>query len=143
MNELYELYKTSLKGYKKTELEELDKEIAETAATFASEEWFLINGGYGGVQYVDGTDICHLPFIKNVGLYPTRKEKNSPTFGELKALSFYIRNKERLEALSEALIKKQKMIITSANSTLVGPENNLAKLLIQPEPKEKTIQYVK
>lgn len=143
MKDIYELYIDSLKGHKKTDIQSLDQLITEIAAEFASEEWFLVNDGFGGIQYVDGTDICNLPFIKNVGLYPTRKDKDKPTFGELKAMSFYIRNKAKLEALSDALIRKQKMIAESASSSLAGPEVNLAKLLLTEEPKEKAVQMVK
>lgn len=143
MKDIYELYIESLKGHKKTFIQSLDELITEIAAEFASEEWFLVNDGFGGIQYVDGTDICNLPFIKNVGLYPTRKDKDKPTFGELKAMSFYIRNKAKLEALSDALIRKQKMIAESASSSLAGPEVNLAKLLLTEEPKEKAVQMVK
>lgn len=143
MKDIYELYIESLKGHKKTFIQSLDELITEISAEFASEEWFLVNDGFGGIQYVDGTDICNLPFIKNVGLYPTRKDKDKPTFGELKAMSFYIRNKAKLEALSDALIRKQKMIAESASSSLAGPEVNLAKLLLTEEPKEKTVQMVK
>jgi hypothetical protein len=142
MKDIYELYIESLKGHKKTSIQSLDQQIAEIALEFSSEEWFLVNDGYGGIQYVDGTDICNLPFIKNVGLYPTRKDKDKPTFGELKAMSFYIRNKAKIEALSDALLRKQKMIFESATSDLAGPEVNLAKLLLE-EPKEKAIQMVK
>lgn len=143
MKDIYELYIESLKGHKKTFIQSLDELIIEIAAEFASEEWFLVNDGFGGIQYVDGTDICNLPFIKNVGLYPIRKDKDKPTFGELKAMSFYIRNKAKLEALSDALIRKQKMIAESASSSLAGPEVNLAKLLLTEEPKEKAVQMVK
>ena len=143
MKDIYELYIESLKGHKKTFIQSLDELIIEIAAEFASEEWFLVNDGFGGIQYVDGTDICNLPFIKNVGLYPIRKDKDKPTFGELKAMSFYIRNKTKLEALSDALIRKQKMIAESASSSLAGPEVNLAKLLLTEEPKEKAVQMVK
>lgn len=143
MSEIYELYINSLKGHKKDKIQELDKQIAEISAEFASEEWFLVNEGYGGIQYVDGSDICHLPYIKGVGLYPTRKEKNKPTFGELKALSFYIRNRNKIEALSDVLIEKRKMIMTSAASDLAGPEVTLAKLLLVEETPEKAIQKVK
>lgn len=143
MKDIYELYINSLKGHKKTFIQSLDELIAEIALEFASEEWFLVNDGFGGIQYVDGTDICNLPFIKNVGLYPTRREKDKPTFGELKAMSFYIRNKAKLEALSDALIKKQKMIAESASSSLAGPEVNLAKLLISEEKPEKVIQKIR
>lgn len=143
MKDIYELYIESLKGHKKTFIQSLDELITEIAAEFASEEWFLVNDGFGGIQYVDGTDICNLPFIKNVGLYPIRKDKDKPTFGELKAMSFYIRNKAKLEALSDALIRKQKMIAESASSSLAGPEVNLAKLLLTEEPKEKAVQMVK
>ena len=143
MKDIYELYIESLKGHKKTFIQSLDELIIEIAAEFASEEWFLVNDGFGGIQYVDGTDICNLPFIKNVGLYPIRKDKDKPTFGELKAMSFYIRNKTKLEALSDALIRKQKMIAESASSSLAGPEVNLAKLLLTAEPKEKAVQMVK
>lgn len=143
MKDIYELYIDSLKGHKKTSIQSLDQLIVEIASEFASEEWFLVNDGFGGIQYVDGTDICNLPFIKNVGLYPTRKNKDKPTFGELKALSFYIRNKAKIEALSDALIRKQKMIVESASSSLAGPEVNLAKLLLTEEPKEKAVQMVK
>lgn len=143
MKDIYELYIDSLKGHKKTSIQSLDQLIVEIASEFASEEWFLVNDGFGGIQYVDGTDICNLPFIKNVGLYPTRKDKDKPTFGELKALSFYIRNKAKIEALSDALIRKQKMIVESASSSLAGPEVNLAKLLLTEEPKEKAVQMVK
>ena len=143
MKDIYELYIQSLKGHKKTFIQSLDELIIEIAAEFASEEWFLVNDGFGGIQYVDGTDICNLPFIKNVGLYPIRKDKDKPTFGELKAMSFYIRNKAKLEALSDALIRKQKMIAESASSSLAGPEVNLAKLLLTEEPKEKAVQMVK
>lgn len=143
MKDIYELYIESLKGHKKTFIQSLDELITKIAAEFASEEWFLVNDGFGGIQYVDGTDICNLPFIKNVGLYPIRKDKDKPTFGELKAMSFYIRNKAKLEALSDALIRKQKMIAESASSSLAGPEVNLAKLLLTEEPKEKTVQMVK
>ena len=143
MKDIYELYIESLKGHKKTFIQSLDELITEIAAEFASEEWFLVNDGFGGIQYVDGTDICNLPFIKNVGLYPIRKDKDKPTFGELKAMSFYIRNKTKLEALSDALIRKQKMIAESASSSLAGPEVNLAKLLLTEEPKEKAVQMVK
>ena len=135
IKDIYELYIESLKGHKKTFIQSLDELIIEIAAEFASEEWFLVNDGFGGIQYVDGTDICNLPFIKNVGLYPIRKDKDKPTFGELKAMSFYIRNKTKLEALSDALIRKQKMIAESASSSLAGPEVNLAKLLLTEEPK--------
>ena len=58
-------------------------------------------------------------------------------------MSFYIRNKTKLEALSDALIRKQKMIAESASSSLAGPEVNLAKLLLTEEPKEKAVQMVK
>lgn len=143
MKEIYDLYIESLKGHKKLYIQSLDEQINEIAASFSQEEWFLVNDGYGGIQYVDGTDICNLPFIKNVGLYPTRKEKDKPTFGELKAMSFYIRNKARVEALSDALIRKQKMISESAASELAGPEANLAKLLLVEEPKEKAVQMIK
>lgn len=143
MKDIYELYIDSLKGHKKTSIQSLDQLIVEIASEFASEEWFLVNDGFGGIQYVDGTDICNLPFIKNVGLYPTRKDKDKPTFGELKAMSFYIRNKAKIEALSDALIRKQKMIVESASSSLAGPEVNLAKLLLTEEPKEKAVQMVK
>lgn len=143
MKDIYELYIESLKGHKKTFIQSLDELIIEIAAEFASEEWFLVNDGFGGIQYVDGIDICNLPFIKNVGLYPIRKDKDKPTFGELKAMSFYIRNKAKLEALSDALIRKQKMIAESASSSLAGPEVNLAKLLLTEEPKEKAVQMVK
>lgn len=143
MKDIYELYIDSLKGHKKTSIQSLDQLIVEIASEFASEEWFLVNDGFGGIQYVDGTDICNLPFIKNVGLYPTRKNKDKPTFGELKALSFYIRNKAKIEALSDALISKQKMIVESASSSLAGPEVNLAKLLLTEEPKEKAVQMIK
>ena len=143
MKDIYELYIDRLKGHKKTSIQSLDQLIVEIASEFASEEWFLVNDGFGGIQYVDGTDICNLPFIKNVGLYPTRKNKDKPTFGELKALSFYIRNKAKIEALSDALIRKQKMIVESASSSLAGPEVNLAKLLLTEEPKEKAVQMVK
>lgn len=143
MKDIYELYIESLKGHKKTFIQSLDELITKIAAEFASEEWFLVNDGFGGIQYVDGTDICNLPFIKNVGLYPIRKDKDKPTFGELKAMSFYIRNKAKLEALSDALIRKQKMIAESASSSLAGPEVNLAKLLLTEEPKEKAVQMVK
>lgn len=142
MNEIYELYIESLKGHKKTSLQKIDNLIQEIAKDFVSEEWFLVNEGYGGIQYVDGNDICSLPYIKNIGLYPTRKEKNKPTFGELKALSFYIRNREKIEVLSEALIAKQKMIIESATSNLAGSETTLAKILIE-EPQQKAIQKIK
>lgn len=143
MKDIYELYIDSLKGHKKTYIQSLDQLITEIAADFVSEEWFLVNNGFGGIQYVDGTDICNLPFIKNVGLYPTRKDKDKPTFGELKAMSFYIRNKAKIETLSDALIRKQKMIVESASSSLAGPEVNLAKLLLTEEPKEKAVQMVK
>ena len=143
MKDIYELFIESIKGHKKTFIQSLDELIIEIAAEFASEEWFLVNDGFGGIQYVDGTDICNLPFIKNVGLYPIRKDKDKPTFGELKAMSFYIRNKAKLEALSDALIRKQKMIAESASSSLAGPEVNLAKLLLTEEPKEKAVQMVK
>lgn len=143
MKDIYELYIDSLKGHKKTDIQSLDQLITEIAAEFAPEEWFLINDGFGGIQYVDGTDICNLPFIKSVGLYPTRKDKDKPTFGELKAMSFYIRNKAKLEALSDALIRKQKMIAESAASSLAGPEVNLAKLLMEEKPAEKAVQLVK
>ena len=143
MKDIYELYIDSLKGHKKTSIQSLDQLIVEIASEFASEEWFLVNDGFGGIQYVDGTDICNLPFIKNVGLYPTRKDKDKPTFGELRAMSFYIRNKAKIEALSDALIRKQKMIVDSASSSLAGPEVNLAKLLLTEEPKEKAVQMVK
>lgn len=143
MKDIYELYIDSLKGHKKTSIQSLDQLIVEIASDFASEEWFLVNDGFGGIQYVDGTDICNLPFIKNVGLYPTRKDKDKPTFSELRAMSFYIRNKAKIEALSDALIRKQKMIVDSASSSLAGPEVNLAKLLLTEEPKEKAVQMVK
>lgn len=143
MKDIYELYIDSLKGHKKTSIQSIDQLIVEITSEFASEEWFLVNDGFGGIQYVDGTDICNLPFIKNVGLYPTRKDKDKPTFGELKALSFYIRNKAKIEALSDALIRKQKMIVESASSSLAGPEVNLAKLLLTEEPKEKAVQMIK
>ena len=143
MKDIYALYIESLKGHKKTTIENIDKLITEIASEFSSEEWFLVNEGYGGIQYVDGTDICNLPYIKNVGLYPTRKVKDKPTYGELRALSFYVRNKTSVEALSEALIAKEKMIKESANSNLAGPEANLAKLLLTEEQKEKQVQKVK
>ena len=143
MKEIYDLYKDSLKGHKKETIEKYDQQIDEIAARFAPEEWFLVNNGYGGIEYVDGTDICHLPFIKNVGFYPTRKNKDIPTYGELKALSFYIRNKDILEKLGDILISKQQMISTSASSDLAGSETTLAKLLISEEKPEKAIQKIK
>ena len=143
MKDIYELYIESLKGHKKTFIQSLDELITEIAAEFASEEWFLVNEGYGGIQYVDGLDICNLPFIKGVGLYPTRKVKDKPTFGELKALTFYVRNKNKLEALSDALIRKQNLITASAASTLAGPEVSLAKLLVAEQPQQKEVQKVK
>ena len=108
MKDMYELYKNSLHGYKKEELKSIDQTINEIALSFADEEWFLVNGGFDGIEYVDGNDVCRLPFIKNVGLYPTRRDKNKPSFGELQALSFYVRNKTKVDALSDALIKKYK-----------------------------------
>lgn len=143
MKDIYDLYKDSLKGHKKETIEKYDQQIDEIAASFAPEEWFLVNNGYGGIEYVDGTDICHLPFIKNVGFYPTRKNKDIPTYGELKALSFYIRNKDILEKLGDILISKQQMISTSASSDLAGSETTLAKLLISEEKPEKAIQKIK
>lgn len=143
MKDIYDLYKDSLKGHKKETIEKYDQQIDEIAASFAPEEWFLVNNGYGGIEYVDGTDICHLPFIKNVGFYPTRKNKDIPTYGELKALSFYIRNKDILEKLGDILISKQQMISTSASSDLAGSETTLAKLLISEEKSEKAIQKIK
>lgn len=143
MKDIYDLYKDSLKGHKKETIEKYDQQIDEIAARFAPEEWFLVNNGYGGIEYVDGTDICHLPFIKNVGFYPTRKNKDIPTYGELKALSFYIRNKDILEKLGDILISKQQMISTSASSDLAGSETTLAKLLISEEKPEKAIQKIK
>ena len=143
MKDIYDLYKDSLKGHKKETIEKYDQQIDEIAARFAPEEWFLVNNGYGGIEYVDGTDICHLPFIKNVGFYPTRKNKNIPTYGELKALSFYICNKDILEKLGDILISKQQMISTSASSDLAGSETTLAKLLISEEKPEKAIQKIK
>lgn len=143
MKDIYDLYKDSLKGHKKETIEKYDQQIDEIAARFAPEEWFLVNNGYGGIEYVDGTDICHLPFIKNVGFYPTRKNKDIPTYGELKALSFYIRNKDILEKLGDILISKQQMISTSASSDLAGSETTFAKLLISEEKPEKAIQKIK
>ena len=142
MSEMYDLYKESLKGHKKTSLEAYDKQISELAAKFAPEEWFLVNEGYGGIEYVDGCDICHLPFIKNVGFYPTRKDKDKLTYGELKAISFYIRNKDTLETLGDILIRKQEMITLSATSNLAGLESEFAKALVSEKQEEKPMQKV-
>ena len=142
MKDIYELYKDSLKGEKRHKLSSYDYRIQEIAAFFAQEEWFLIDNGYGGIEYHDGIDICRLPFIKNIGFYPTRKDKDNVTFGELKALGFYIRNKKLVEELSILLISKAKMITASASGSLVGPENDYAKLLFTKQT-EKTVQKVK
>ena len=143
MKDIYDLYVKSLKGHKKTDIMSLDEKIAEISSDFISEDWFLVNEGFGGLQCVDGIDICNLPFIRNVGLYPIRKDKNKPTYGELKALIFYMHNKTKLEELSDALISKYKMINESATSILAGPEVELAKVLLSEEPKQKAVQKVK
>ncbi len=140
MNDLYELYKSSLKGYKKDDLDSYDKEITEIAAVLAEEDWFLIDYGFGGIEYYDGIDLCRLPFIKNVGLYPTRKDKNNVTYPELTAMSFYIRNKNRVDELSRLLVSKYKIIKDSAKSNLAGPETELAKLLLAPKEEQKQSQ---
>lgn len=142
MKDMYELYKNSLHGYKKEELKSIDQTINEIALSFAEEEWFLVNGGFDGIEYVDGNDVCRLPFIKNVGLYPTRRDKNKPSFGELQALSFYVRNKTKVDALSDALIKKYKLIISSAKESN-GMEQDVAKMLLVKEQPEKAMQKVK
>lgn len=142
MKDMYELYKNSLHGYKKEELKSIDQTINEIALSFADEEWFLVNGGFDGIEYVDGNDVCRLPFIKNVGLYPTRRDKNKPSFGELQALSFYVRNKTKVDALSDALIKKYKLIISSAKESN-GMEQDVAKMLLVKEQPEKAMQKVK
>ena len=142
MKDMYELYKNSLHGYKKEELKSIDQTINEIALSFAGEEWFLVNGGFDGIEYVDGNDVCRLPFIKNVGLYPTRRDKNKPSFGELQALSFYVRNKTKVDALSDALIKKYKLIVSSAKESN-GMEQDVAKMLLVKEQPEKAMQKVK
>ena len=142
MKDMYELYKNSLHGYKKEELQGIDRTINEIAFSFAEEEWYLINGGFDGIEYIDGNDVCRLPFIKNVGLYPTRKDKNKPSFAELQALSFYVRNKSKVDELSDALIKKYKLIVSSAKES-VGMEQDVAKMLLVKEQPEKAIQKVK
>lgn len=142
MKDMYELYKNSLHGYKKEELKSIDQTINEIALSFADEEWFLVNGGFDGIEYVDGNDVCRLPFIKNVGLYPTRRDKNKPSFGELQALSFYVRNKTKVDAVSDALIKKYKLIISSAKESN-GMEQDVAKMLLVKEQPEKAMQKVK
>ena len=142
MKDMYELYKNSLHGYKKEELKSIDQTINEIALSFADEEWFLVNGGFDGIEYVDGNDVCRLPLIKNVGLYPTRRDKNKPSFGELQALSFYVRNKTKVDALSDALIKKYKLIISSAKESN-GMEQDVAKMLLVNEQPEKAMQKVK
>lgn len=142
MKDMYELYKNSLHGYKKEELKSIDQTINEIALSFADEEWFLVNGGFDGIEYVDGNDVCRLPFIKNVGLYPTRRDKNKPSFGELQALSFYVRNKTKVDALSDALIKKYKLIVSSAKESN-GMEQDVAKMLLVKEQPEKAMQKVK
>ena len=142
MKDIYELYKNSLHGYKKSELEGIDKIIDEISAIFAEEEWFLVNGGFEGIEYIDGNDSCKLPFIKNIGLYPIRKNKEKPTYGEMQALVFYVRHKNNIDKLSEALIKKHKMINTSLKES-VGIEKEMAQMLLTKEPKEKIVQKVK
>lgn len=142
MKDIYELYKNSIVGYKKTALEEIDKQILELEKIFANEDWFLVNGGFDGMEYLDGTDVCRIPFIKNVGLYPTRKEKNQPTFAELQALSFYVRNKQQIEKLSDTLLKKYKMIVESSKDSL-GREQDIANILLSKEQPQKNIQKVK
>ena len=142
MKDMYELYKNSLHGYKKEELKSIDQTINEIALSFADEEWFLVNGGFDGIEYVDGNDVFSLPFIKNVGLYPTRRDKNKPSFGELQALSFYVRNKTKVDAVSDALIKKYKLIISSAKESN-GMEQDVAKMLLVKEQPEKAMQKVK
>ena len=142
MKDIYDIYINSLKGYKKEEMKNLDNLISEIELEFAQEDWFLINGGYGGIEYIDESDICRIPFIKNVGLYPTRKEKNNPTYAEIQALSFYVRKKSQIEKLSNALIKKYKMVTTSSMETL-GVESDMAKILLSCEQNEKNIQKIK
>ena len=51
--------------------------------------------------------------------------------------------KNKLEILSEALIRKQNIIKRSAASTLAGPEVTLAKLLVAEQPQQKEVQKVK
>lgn len=129
MKDIYELYKNSLICSKKQELEVIDNTIKELEAVLESEDWYLINGGFDGIEYVDGNDICKLSFIKNVGLFPLRKDKDEPTYAEIQAASFFIRNREIIERLSKALVKKQKMIIESAKDER-NASSDIAKMLL-------------